>query len=102
MLYRANPEQRTPAETSSPATKPRRSPVTFKDLPSDIRRLIYPQNATLAYRHDNRLPDLLIALAPDKVFFNEALAICREINLVVTHESYGTFKLLHLKEILRF
>jgi hypothetical protein len=63
----------------------------LKDLPPEIRTLIYPLSNNLQLQHDYQAPALLIALAPDRELYREAYDIYRDLNTVVTQRNVEAF-----------
>ena len=75
----------------------------LKKLSAEIREMIYCHNHALAIPHsDEELPALLMALAPDKVLFAEALKVYKRINVRVTKKNLEVFKSLRMTQLLRF
>ncbi|RDL33940.1 uncharacterized protein BP5553_08308 [Venustampulla echinocandica] len=76
-------------------------PFNFKGLPKEVRAMV--SQLELELQFDNELPALLVALAPDKQLFKEALHLFKKINANVTEENEAEFKrkrmfeLLHIK-----
>lgn len=63
----------------------------LKDLPPEIRTLIYPLSNNLQLQHDYQAPALLIALAPDLELYREAYNIYRDLNTVITQRNVEAF-----------
>lgn len=63
----------------------------LKDLPPEIRTLIYPLSNNLQLQPDYRAPALLIALVPDRELYLEAYDLYRGLNAVVTPRNLQDF-----------
>lgn len=88
-----------PHEPEDYATSPT---IGFKDLPEEIRKMVYPLSSLLAIPHDDSmLPNLLVALAFEKELFAEALEIYKRINVRVTNDNIQIFKCMRMKELLQ-
>ena len=63
----------------------------LKDLPPEIRTLIYHLENNLQLQHDYQAPALLIALAPDCELYLEAYRVYKSLNMVVTPRNLASF-----------
>jgi hypothetical protein len=63
----------------------------LKNLPPEIRTLIYPLCNNLQLQHNYQAPALLIALAPDRELYLEAYNLYRDLNTVVTPRNVQDF-----------
>ena len=63
----------------------------LKDLPPEIRSLIYPLSNILKLEADYQAPALLLALAPDRELYREAYSLYRALNTVVTPRNLQDF-----------
>ena len=71
----------------------------LKDLPPEIRTLIYPLCNNLQLQHDYQKPPLLLALAPDRELYLEAYQLYRDLNTVVTAKTIQQFVLQGKEEL---
>jgi hypothetical protein len=92
------------AESAEDLVGPEISFFTFRDmfpikeLPFELRALIYPH--TLILQHDNSAPTFLLALAADAVLYAEAQRIYRAINAIVTTKNQDAFGKLKMSELM--
>ncbi|PBP22388.1 hypothetical protein BUE80_DR006751 [Diplocarpon rosae] len=74
----------------------------FKDLPNEIRSMIYPLCGNLAMRHDGQAPALVLALARDSLLGEEVKTLYKEINCRIDVDNEAEFGRKKLKELLVF
>ncbi|CAL3962273.1 unnamed protein product [Diplocarpon coronariae] len=77
-------------------------PFAFKELPNEIRSMIYPLCGNLAVRHDGQAPALVLALARDPFLGEEVKVIYRETNCSIDVDNEAKFGTKKLKDLLVF
>ncbi|PBP26385.1 hypothetical protein BUE80_DR002663 [Diplocarpon rosae] len=77
-------------------------PFAFKELPNEIRSMIYPLCGNLALRHDGQAPALVLALARDSLLGAEVKTLYKEINCRIGVDNEAEFGQKKLKELLVF
>jgi hypothetical protein len=72
---------------------------TIKELPFELRVLIYPH--ALILQHDGNAPALLLALAADAGLFAEVQRAYQAINSTLTNKNQDVFGKLKRGELMR-
>lgn len=86
--------------TCQPTTYDPSTTFPFKNLPEELRNLIYPHSLAIPHS-DKMVPDLLMVLAADKELFAEAFRVYKRINVRVAKGNIEQFKCMRMKELLK-